>query len=118
VASAERAVTAERGQASVELVASLPFVLLLAALIWQFALAGHTLLVTAHAARVAARAELVSSDVRSAARSAVPEGLRRGVLVEREGDAVRVRVRMPVLLHRWQSPLRLGASSSLGEAAR
>jgi pilus assembly protein CpaE len=113
VTSAERAVASERGQASVELVASLPFVLLLAALVWQFALAGHTLLVTAHAARAGARAELVSADVRSAARSAVPEGLRRGLLVERSGDTVRVRVRMPVLLHRWQAPVRVGASSSL-----
>ena len=116
MASAERVVTAERGQASVELVASLPFVLLLAALVWQFALAGHTLLVTAHAARAAARAELVSSGVASAARSAMPAGLRRDLIVERVGGAVRVRVRMPVLLHRWKLPLRVGATSSLGEA--
>jgi pilus assembly protein CpaE len=113
VATAERDVTGERGQASVELVAALPFVILLAALVWQFALAGHTLLVTAHAARNAARADLVSSDVRSAARSALPAGLRRDLLVERKGDVVRVRVRMPVLLHRWKSPLRVGATSAL-----
>lgn len=92
---------------------ALPFVILLGLLVWQFALAGHTLLVTAHAARAGARADLVSADVRSAARSALPLGLRRDLVVERASGAVRVRVRMPVLLHRWRSPLRVGATSSL-----
>lgn len=106
----------ERGQASVELVAALPFVLLVGAVVWQFALAGHTAWLAAHAARSGARAELVDADVGSAVRSVLPDGLERGLKIEREGGVVRVGVRVPLLLHRWRLPVSVGASSSLGGA--
>jgi hypothetical protein len=105
----------ERGQGSVELVAALPFVLLLGAVVWQCALAGHTAWLAAHAARAGARAELVDGDVRAAVRSVLPGSLERGLRVERDGGVVRVRVRVPLLLHRWRLPIAVGASSSLGE---
>jgi pilus assembly protein CpaE len=104
---------AERGQASVELVAALPFVLLLAAIAWQCALAGHTLLTVAHAARVAARADLVGSGARRAALSALPDAMERGLEVERRGTAIRVAVRMPLLVSRWTLPVTVSATSSL-----
>jgi hypothetical protein len=104
----------ERGQASVELIAALPFVLLVGAVVWQCALAGHTAWMTAHAARVGARAELVGGDVRAAVRSALPSGFERGLEVRRDDGAVRVRVRVPLLLHRWRLPVSVGATSSLG----
>ena len=47
----------ESGQASVELVAVIPFVILAALVVWQIVLAGHTLWLTAGAARSAARAD-------------------------------------------------------------
>ena len=51
-----------------------PFVLLVGAVAWQLALAGHTLGSRAHAARAAARADAVGRDVRTrAARSALPD---------------------------------------------
>ena len=103
----------ERGQASVELVAALPFVLLLAALVWQFALAGHTLLTTAHAARAGARAELVDRDGERAALAVLPDAMERGADVDRRAGAVTVRVRVPLLLPRWRLPLLVKASSSL-----
>lgn len=106
----------ERGQASVELVAALPFVLLVGALVWQCALAGHTAWLAAHAARSGARAELVDGDVGSAVRSVLPGGLERGLRIERKGGVVRVGVRVPLLLHRWRLPVTVGASSSLGGA--
>jgi hypothetical protein len=106
----------ERGQASVELVATLPFVLLLGAVVWQCALAGHTAWLAAHAARAGARAELVDGNVESAVRSVLPDGLERGLRIEREGGVVRVGVRVPLLLHRWRLPVSVGASSSLGGA--
>jgi pilus assembly protein CpaE len=106
----------ERGQASVELVAALPFVLLVGAVVWQCALAGHTAWLAAHAARAGARAELVDGDVASAVRSVLPAGLERGLKIEREGGVVRVGVRVPLLLHRWRLPVTVGASSSLGGA--
>jgi pilus assembly protein CpaE len=108
----------ERGQASVEFVAALPFVLLFAAVVWQCALAGHTLLAAAHAARAAARAELVAVDGKAAARSALPVGLRRGLVVRRAGEAVRVSVPVPLLTGRWQTPLRVSAAASLGDEGR
>jgi hypothetical protein len=110
-----RARRSEQGQASVELVAALPFVLLLGAVVWQCTLAGHTAWLTAHAARAGARAEVVDGDVRAAVRSTLPDGLEHGLEVERDGGRVRVSVEVPLLLHRWRLPVAVGASASLGE---
>jgi hypothetical protein len=108
-------VAREHGQASVELVAALPFVLLVGAVAWQLALAGHAAWLSANAARVAARADTVGRDVRSAARSALPRSYERGMEVQRlRGGGVRVSVRLPAVLPRWRTPLRVGATSSLG----
>jgi pilus assembly protein CpaE len=105
----------EHGQASVELVGVLPFVLLVGAVVWQLALAGHTAWLTANAARAGARADAVGRDAGSAARSALPSSLERGLEVDRlrEGG-VRVSVRVPLLLRGWETPVRVAAASSLG----
>jgi pilus assembly protein CpaE len=106
----------ERGQASVELVAVLPFVVLAGLICWQLALAGHVAWMSAHAARAAARAEVVGEDPGAAARSALPNGLERGLEVRRTGSGgVRVSVAVPLLLHRWRTPLTVSASARLGE---
>jgi hypothetical protein len=106
----------DRGQASVELLATLPAVLLVAALIWELALAGHTAWLTANAARAGARATVVGHDAVGAARSALPRSLRRGMTVDkREGGAVRVRLRVPLLVHAWQGPVRIAATARLGD---
>ena len=105
----------ERGQASIELVAALPFVLLVGAVVWQLALAGQAAWLTANAARAGARAEAVGRDPVSAARSALPRSLERGLEVERRGaGGVRVSVRIPLLLPAWKAPGRVAAVSSLG----
>jgi pilus assembly protein CpaE len=105
----------QRGQASIELVAALPFVLLVAAIVWQLALAGQTAWLTANAARAGARAEVVGRDPEVAARSALPGSLERGLEVERRGaGGVRVSVRIPLLLRAWKAPVRVAAVSSLG----
>ena len=105
----------ERGQTSLELVGVLPFVLLAALVAWQLALAGHTLWMSGHAARVAARAEAIGRDPARAARSALPEALERGLQVDRRrGGGVRVRLRVPLLLRRWRTPVTISASSSFG----
>lgn len=114
---AARSRPSEGGQASVELVAAVPFVLLVGAVAWQLVLTGHALWLTAHAARVAARADAVGKDVGAAARSALPRGLEEGLRVQRLGEGgVRVRVRMPLFAYRWPGPVTLAASSSLGRA--
>src|SRR3954465_3635939 len=107
----------EAGQASVELLGTVPAVLLVAALVWQLALAGQAAWLCANAARAAARAEAVGRSGRAAARSALPGSLRRGLRVDRTGDAVRVRLHVPLLLQAWQSPVVVAASAHLGSGA-
>jgi hypothetical protein len=111
-----RLVRSELGQASAELVAVVPFVLLVGLVAWQLAVVGQTAWLCANAARVAARAEAVGRDGRAAARSALPGTLERGLKVTRAGGgagAVRVEVRMPILLRRWTAPIAIGASAGL-----
>jgi hypothetical protein len=103
------------GQASVEAVAVVPAVILAALIGWQLLLAGHTLWLCAGAARAAARAEVVGLSPRTAARSALPSSLERGLSVDRtDGGGVRVQVRVPILLRAWQSPVTVAAVASLG----
>jgi hypothetical protein len=107
----------ESGQASVETVALVPLVLLAAAVAWQLLLTGHTLWLCANAARVAARADLVGESPARAARSALPKSLQRDLSVKRRGgDAIRVRLRVPLLLHAWHTPVHVSATASLGAA--
>ena len=88
--------TGQRGQASVELVAVLPLVLLLATLAWQAALAGQAIWLTGAAARAAARANAVGADPARAARGAVPPALTRFVRVRSAaGGAVEVALGVP-----------------------
>jgi hypothetical protein len=84
------------GQASVELVAVLPFACLVCAVVWQVVLAGHAAWAAGSAARAAARASAVGLDPKAAARSALPGGLERRLSVrEGSGGAVSVGVRIP-----------------------
>jgi hypothetical protein len=93
----------------------LPAVLLLGAVAWQLALAGHAAWLTAHAARAAARADAVGRGPRDAARSALPRSLEDDLEVERLSQGgVRVSVRVPLLLRRWDAPVRVAAAASLG----
>ena len=93
----------EDGQASVEMVATLPAVLLVGLLVWQLALAGHAAWACANAARVAARAAAVDRDAERAARSALPRRLEQGL-----------RVRVPLLLESLGSVATVHARASLG----
>ena len=82
---------AESGQASVELVALLPLLGVLALGIWQVAVAGHAIWSASAAARAAARAAAVGGDddARRAARAIAGHGVR---VRETEGGGVRVTV--------------------------
>lgn len=98
-----------------ELVAVLPLVVLAALVAWQLVLAGHTLWLCAAAARTAARADTVGADPERAARSALPDSLERDLAVAAVSEgAVRVSVRVPLVLQRWSTPVRVSATSSLG----
>ena len=106
----------DSGQATVEFLATLPAALLVVLVGWQLVLAGHTTWLAGNAARVAARAGAVGGDPAAAARSALPPYLRSRLRVSREGDhgqRVRVRVRLPLLLRRFSSPITIAAAASM-----
>ncbi len=105
----------ERGQAAVEFVAVVPFVLLAALVSWQLALAGHVAWDTAGAARSGARAALVGADAARAARSALPRSLRAVTRVESTAHrGVRVSVPIPLVVYSLRTPLRISATAALG----
>src|SRR4051812_29617701 len=81
----------EAGQAAIELVALLPFLVLLALVAWQAAVAGQAAWLASRAAGAAARAAAVGPDPEDAARRALTPALARGVRVD-AGDDVVVRV--------------------------
>jgi Flp pilus assembly protein TadG len=105
----------ERGQASIELVAAVPVLLILGAIAWQLALAGHAAWMAASAARAGARADLVGGNPGAAVRSVLPKSMERGLRVERRGGAgVTVSVAVPLLFGGAESPLRVEAATALG----
>jgi hypothetical protein len=113
-----QALKREHGQASVELLGTVPAVLLVAALVWQLALAGQAAWLCANAARAAARAEAVGRNGRVAALRSLPRSLTRGMRVDKpgSGDAVRVRLHVPLLLKDWQGPVTVAATAHLAKA--
>jgi len=102
----------EKGTASVELVAVVPFLLLGVLVAAQLALAGQALWSAGVAARAGARAALVGGDATAAARSALPPLMRSKVEVE-EGEGVSVRVAIPRLIPSLPE-VRVTARSGLG----
>jgi pilus assembly protein CpaE len=91
----------QSGQASVELVAVLPFVAVVVMALWQLAVAGQTAWLSGSAARAAARAQAVSGDPVAAARGVLPSRLERGLRVAaRDDGSVRVRIGVPSVVGR------------------
>lgn len=87
----------EEGTASVELIATVPFLLLAILVAAQLALLGQALWSAALAARAGSRAALVGGDAEAAARRALPPSLRSGARIGDSG-AVSVEVVVPRLL--------------------
>ncbi len=89
----------QAGQASVELVAFLPFVLLLALAIFSFAAAQAAREEAGAAAEAAALALLQGRDAREAANAALPSASRPRARIDIAGDAVRIHIRprLPLL---------------------
>lgn len=110
--AASKSFDREDGTASVELIATIPFLLLAVFVAAQIALAGQALWSAGVAARAGARAALVGGDGAGAARRALPESMRAGAEIEVGEDAT-VRVRVPRLLESMPS-FRVTAKTSLG----
>ena len=104
--------SAELGQASAELVAVIPALLLAVLVAAQLGLVGWALWSAGSAARAGARAAHVGGDAEAAARSALPTFLRQGARVSDE-DEVEVRVRVPTLVP-GAPRIPLEASAALG----
>ena len=107
--------TSDRGQASVELVAVVPALVLGVLIAAQIGLLGYALWSAGAAARAGARAALVGNDAEAAARGALPDPLRDDANVSGE-DQVEVRVHVPALLPGLPSvPLEARAALGPGE---
>jgi hypothetical protein len=92
-----RRVASDRAQASAELVALVPLLLVSGVALAQALVAGWALLSAGEAARTAARIAHVGGDAEAAAGEALP-ALFEPAEVEVDGSEVRVEVRAPVLL--------------------
>jgi len=92
-----RRVGDEDGQASVELVAAIPLVLVVTLMVAQLAVAGYALWSAGTAARAGARAGYVGGNAKAAARRSLPSPLRHGASI-RDSDGLSVRVRAPALV--------------------
>src|SRR5215211_1482806 len=110
-----RRLTKASGQASVEFVALLPALAAFLVIAAQTAVVGWALWAAGNAARAGARAQEVGADAEAAARHALPGALRSGATI-RDGDGVRVRVRVPALVPGVSLP-RVSAASQLGDGA-
>jgi hypothetical protein len=87
----------QRGQASVELVAVLPLLLVCALAVGQLVVAGYALWSAGTAARAGARAAHVGGDAEAAARSALPRPFRERARVSAD-RGVSVSVQAPPLV--------------------
>jgi hypothetical protein len=101
----------ERGQASVELLAGLPALLLCALIGLQILLAGYTLTLADGAAEAGAAAEAAGLDGSRAARQALPDWARGRAQVEVRGGEVKVRLRPPAPLQAISERLTVGSSA-------
>jgi len=101
-----------RGQASVELIAALPALLLAAAVALQLLVAGYALTLADGAAEAGALALASGGSATEAARAALPGWTRTDVAVEVEGGTVTVRLLPPSPLRAVARTLAVTSSAS------
>jgi hypothetical protein len=93
-----RRLRSERGQASVEMVGMLWWMLLIALAVWQICLVAWSVDQTANAARTASRVQGRGGDAAKAARYAVSNALRDGLRATIAGEKATVSVRVPIIV--------------------
>jgi hypothetical protein len=109
-----RRLSSESGQASVELLGSLPALLVLGLVAFQLLALGYSAVLAGNAAEAGGLALAGGADPADAARSAVPGWSRARMRVEVEGDVVRVRMRPPSPLEAVARELEVSAVADLG----
>lgn len=104
----------ERGQASVEVVAAVPALVLLATVVFQLLAMGYASVLAGNAAEAGALALAGHRDARAAARGAVPGWSRARMAVSVGTDEVRVAMRPPALLSLVADRLTVHARAAIG----
>ena len=104
----------ERGQASVELAAAVPALMLLALVAFQLLAVGYSAVLAGDAAEAGALALAGGADARAAARGAVPGWSRARMAVSVSGSVVRVALRPPSPLAVVGRRLEVHASAAIG----
>jgi hypothetical protein len=109
-------VAAHAGQASVELVASIPLLVISVLLVVQLAIAGFGLWTASVSARAGARAALVGGRADQVSRRTLPRPLRHEARIRTRGP-VNVRVTIPPVVPGFPR-VRVGASTALTPSLR
>lgn len=107
----------ERGQASVELAAAVPALMLLALVAFQLLAVGYSAVLAGDAAEAGALALAGGSNARTAARGAVPGWSRARMAVSVSGSVVRVALRPPSPLAVVGRRLEVHASAAIGSGS-
>jgi hypothetical protein len=102
-----------RGQASVELVALVPLLLVVGLVAAQLLAVGYSKVLAGNAAEAGALALAGGGDARAAARGALPGWSRARAQLLVNGGQVRVRLRPPSLLRRLARQLEVTADASV-----
>jgi hypothetical protein len=106
-------VGAERGQGSVEFLAVLPVVVVVALAAAQLLALGYSSVLAGNAAEAGALALAGGGDPRAAARAAMPGWSRARARVWVEGGEVRVRLRPPTLLRALTGEIGVSARAAV-----
>ena len=104
---------ADRGQGSVEFLAAVPVVVLVALAAAQLLAVGYSSVLAGNAAEAGALALAGGGDPRAAARGAIPGWSRARAQVSVQGGEVRVRLRPPTLLRALTGELGVSAEAAV-----
>jgi hypothetical protein len=104
---------AERGQGSVEFLAMLPLVLVVALGLAQLLAVGYSSVLAGNAAEAGALSLAGGADPGAAARSAIPGWSRARAHVSVRGGSVRVRVQPPTLIRSLAGQLEVSAEAAV-----
>ena len=104
----------ESGQASLELIAGLPALLLLALVLCQLLAVGYAATLAGTAAEAGSLARAADRDAAAAAKAAVPGWTRAHMRVSVRGGEVRVHMRPPSPIPSVARALEIDASASTG----
>jgi hypothetical protein len=106
----------ERGQATIELLAATPILVIAALLVWQMCLVGIVLTSAQNSARTGARVLSRSNSAPAAERAAhraLRGSFRDGSQITAAGQTVRVKVKVPLIVPGLDLPLTLVESASM-----